>query len=74
MLSGFNNAIPYLLPVLIVHTATAVLAIVNIVQRKKVAGNHKLPWIITVAIIVILGPVIYYFAGRVAEDIHNAEN
>ena len=74
MFSGFNNIMPYLLPVFIIHTATAALALVNVVQRKKVAGGHKLPWIIVIAIIVILGPVIYYFTGRITEDVHNAEN
>ncbi|MCL2474825.1 MAG: PLDc N-terminal domain-containing protein [Chloroflexi bacterium] len=74
MFSGLNDAMPYLLPVLIVHATAAALVIVNIFQRKKVAGGHKLPWIIAAVIIVILGPAIYYFVGRVAEDMHNAKN
>ena len=74
MFSGLSSIMPYLVPVLVIHAAMVVLAIMDVLQRKKVAGDRKWPWIIAIIIMVILGPVIYFFVGRVVEDVHNAES
>jgi len=74
MFSGLSNIMPYLALILIVHTVMAALAIINVVQRRKVAGGRKWLWMVVIVIMVILGPVIYFFAGRIVEDSHDAES
>jgi hypothetical protein len=63
-LAAFKNALPYLIPLLVVEIVLLFVAIIDLDRRKYVTGNNKLVWVLVVVIIGIIGPVIYFVFGR----------
>ncbi len=63
-LAAFKNALPYLIPLLVVEIVLLFVAIIDLDRRKYVTGNNKLVWVLVIVIIGIIGPVIYFVFGR----------
>ena len=63
-IEALKNALPYLIPLLVVEIVLLFVAIIDLDRRKYVTGNNKLVWVLVVVIIGIIGPVIYFVFGR----------
>ena len=63
-LEAFKNALPYLIPLLVLELVLLFVAIIDLDRRKYVTGNNKLVWGLVIVIIGIIGPVIYFVFGR----------
>jgi len=61
---AFKNALPYLIPLLIVEIALLFIAIIDLDRREHVTGNNKLVWVLVIVLIGIIGPIIYFVFGR----------
>jgi uncharacterized membrane protein len=72
-LETFKDALPYLVPLLILEIVLLSIAVVDIDRRQNVTGNNKLVWILVVAFIGIIGPIIYFVFGRKKKEITNGE-
>jgi len=56
-----------LLPLFLVNLALVVVALVDLVKRKQVAGGNKWLWGAIVVFIQYLGPLVYLVFGRKEE-------
>ncbi len=54
--------LPYIIPILVIHWTLAIIALVDLVKRKKVRFNNKFIWGPIIILIEIIGPVIYFLA------------
>jgi len=63
-LAAFKDALPYLIPLLVVEIVLLFVAIIDLDRRQYVTGNNKLDWVLVIVIIGIIGPVIYFVFGR----------
>ena len=61
---ALKNALPYLIPLLVVEIVLLFVAIIDLDRRRYVTGNNKLVWVLVIVIIGIIGPVIYFVFGR----------
>ena len=61
---AIKNALPYLIPLLVVEMVLLIVAIIDLDRRQYVTGNNKLFWVLIIVIIGIIGPVIYFIFGR----------
>lgn len=52
------------IPLLLIHGALAVMALLDLRQREQVLGNHRWLWIIIIIFIQFIGPVVYFTIGR----------
>ena len=62
--AAFKDALPYLIPLLVLEIVLLFVAIIDLDRRKYVTGNNKLVWGLVIVIIGIIGPVIYFVFGR----------
>ena len=67
--SDLIKLLPVLLPVAVVELGLMVFALVNIITRKRVKGGNKVPWVILVVLVSVIGPIIYFAFGREEEII-----
>ena len=63
-LEALKNALPYLIPLLVVEIVLLFVAIIDLDRRQYVTGNNKLVWVLVIVLIGIIGPVIYFVFGR----------
>jgi TctA family transporter len=63
-LEAFKNALPFLIPVLVLEVVLLFIAIIDLDRREHVTGNNKLIWVLVIVLIGIIGPVIYFVFGR----------
>lgn len=59
--------IPYLIPVIIIQLVLMIVALGDLIKRKKTRGP-KWIWALVILLGEILGPIIYLVFGRVDED------
>ena len=59
--------LPFLIPLFLLELGLLVFALVDVVRRKKVRGGSKVPWIILIVLVQIIGPIIYLAVGRQEE-------
>ncbi len=55
--------IPLLVPVLILELALMAAALVDVIRREKTKGP-KWVWIVVVIVFNLIGPLVYFIAGR----------
>jgi hypothetical protein len=58
------DALPWVIPLIILELVLLVIAVVDIVRREYVTGGNKVVWLIVVIIINFIGPIIYFIFGR----------
>jgi len=68
-LSKITDALPFLIPLLILQLALLVIALIDVIKREKVTGNNKVIWILLIVLVSVIGPVIYFIFGRKEADI-----
>ncbi len=64
MNSGVPQLILLLIPVILIELGLMAFALVDLVKRKKVKGGNKWVWGIVIVLANIIGPIIYFIAGR----------
>jgi hypothetical protein len=63
------KALPVIVPLIVLELGLMIFALVDVVRRKMVRGGSKVPWIILIVLVQIIGPLVYLFAGRKEEII-----
>jgi hypothetical protein len=63
-LETLKDALPYLVPLLVLEIVLLFVAIIDLDRRRYVTGGNKLVWVLVIVIISIIGPVIYFVFGR----------
>ncbi|MCL2281363.1 MAG: PLDc N-terminal domain-containing protein [Dehalococcoidia bacterium] len=53
-----------LIPIVLLELGLMIWALVDILHRENVRGNNKIVWILVIVLIDIIGPIIYFLAGR----------
>ncbi len=68
------DIIIYLFPILIIQIGLMIAALVNLIKRpvEQVRWNNKLPWILIVLFINIIGPIAYFVFGRTEGELPDA--
>jgi hypothetical protein len=56
--------LPFLIPVVIAELAMAVTALVHVLKHPHYRFGNQVAWILVVLLIQIIGPVLYFVAGR----------
>lgn len=54
--------LPYIIPILVIHWTLAIIALIDLVKRKKVRFNNKYMWGAIIILVQIIGSVIYFLA------------
>ena len=67
-----KDMLPFLIPLLIINLALLVIALVDLVKRKRVKGGNKILWGAIIILIDIIGPLIYLLFGR-EEDVAGSD-
>ncbi len=62
----FPRLILLLLPVILVQIGLMIFALVDVIRRPVVRGP-KWAWILVIVFVNIIGPIIYFVAGRKEE-------
>lgn len=57
------DALPYLIPLLILELGLMIFALVDLINRQSVRGD-KAMWVALIIFIGIIGPIIYFIFGR----------
>lgn len=56
--------LPFLVPILIIELALALIALVHVLKHPKYHFGNKVMWILIVVFIQILGPIVYFIFGK----------
>lgn len=52
------------LPLTVIQLALMIAALVDLAKREKVTGGNKVVWALVIIFISIIGPIVYFVAGR----------
>ena len=69
-MNGFETIkemLPFLIPLVLLQIALMVIALADLVRRKRVKGDSKILWVVLIVFINIIGPIIYLLLGREEE-------
>lgn len=58
------DMLPFLIPLFVIQIALMVIAIVDLFKRENMKNNTRIIWLLVIILINIIGPVIYFIAGR----------
>jgi uncharacterized membrane protein YhaH (DUF805 family) len=61
--SELNQYLVILLPLFIIQIGLMIFAIIDLIRREKVRGQ-KWIWALVILFINVIGPIIYFLAGR----------
>ncbi|MHB9032016.1 MAG: PLD nuclease N-terminal domain-containing protein [Anaerolineae bacterium] len=56
--------LPYLVPILLIQWGLLLYALVDVIRRERVRYLPKWAWILIVAVVNIIGPLVYLLIGR----------
>lgn len=59
---NLTEALPFVIPIVLIHVILAIIAIVDLVKRKKVRFNNKYLWGAIIIFFQIIGSVVYFLA------------
>ena len=62
-LSDFQQYIPLLIPVLLIQLGLMIAALVDLLRREQTRGP-KWAWALVILFVNMIGPIIYFIAGR----------
>lgn len=60
--------LPLLAPILVIEIALALTALVHVIRHPNYRFGNRVMWILIVLLIQIIGPVVYFIAGRGEEE------
>ena len=58
------SLLPYAIPLFILELALLVIALLDLIKRKRVTGGNKWVWGVVIVLVNVIGPIIYLIAGR----------
>lgn len=61
-MSELIKYLPLVIPILLIHWTLVVIALIDLVKRKKVRFNNKFLWGAIIVFIQIFGSVVYFVA------------
>ncbi|WP_010243125.1 PLDc N-terminal domain-containing protein [Acetivibrio cellulolyticus] len=61
-MTEFKEALPFIIPFLLINWTLIIVAMVDLVKRKKVRFGNKWIWGAIILFINMLGPIIYLLA------------
>lgn len=61
---AIKDALPFLIPLLMIELGLMVFALVDLARRKVVKGGQKWPWVLVIVLLGIIGPIFYLMVGR----------
>jgi hypothetical protein len=61
---AIKDMLPFLIPVLLIQLTLIIIALVDLVKRKRVKGGNKILWGAIIILVDIIGPIIYLLFGR----------
>ncbi len=62
----FVQYIPLLIPLIVIQTILMVAALIDLTRREKTRGP-KWVWVLVIVFVNLIGPIIYFVAGRADE-------
>ncbi len=65
-ISQLTQYLPLLMPIIIIQLALLAVALIDLRQRERTRGP-KWMWVLIIIFVNIVGPIIYFLAGR--EDV-----
>jgi hypothetical protein len=68
------DALPWVIPLVVLELALLVIAVVDIVRREYVTGGNKVVWLVVVIIVNFIGPIIYFIFGRREKPLDGDQN
>jgi hypothetical protein len=66
---SLTQALPYLVPVIILELGLLIFGLVDLSKRENVRGGNKIVWVLVMVFVSIIGPVVYLAFGRKEPDI-----
>ncbi len=63
-LETLKEALPFLIPLLVIELGLMVFALVDLARRQVVKGGQKWPWVLVIVLLGIIGPIFYLLVGR----------
>lgn len=63
-MDGIIDALPLLIPIIILQYTLAIFAIVHIIKHPKYRFGNQFFWILFVFFIQFIGPIVYFLFGR----------
>jgi len=55
--------LPLLIPIVLIELALMITALVDLIRRRQTRGP-KWAWVLVIVLINIIGPIVYFVAGR----------
>ena len=56
--------LPFLIPIIIAELALGIIALIHVLRHPNYRFGNKIMWILIVLFISIIGPLLYFIAGR----------
>lgn len=56
--------LPLLIPILVLDTILAVVAVLHILRHPHYRFGNKALWLVVVIVLLLIGPVIYFIFGK----------
>ena len=63
-LETLKEALPFLIPLLVIELGLMIFALVDLARRQVVKGGQKWPWVLVIVLLGIIGPIFYLLVGR----------
>jgi hypothetical protein len=63
-LETLKEALPFLIPLLVIELGLMAFALVDLTRRQVVKGGQKWPWVLVIVLLGIVGPIFYLLVGR----------
>ena len=63
-LDTLREYLPFLIPLLIAELALGITALVHVLRHPNYRFGNKVMWALIVALIQIVGPIVYFAFGR----------
>ena len=63
-LETLKEALPFLIPLLVIELGLMVFALVDLARRQVVKGGQKGSWVLVIVLLGIIGPIFYLLVGR----------
>jgi hypothetical protein len=68
-MDSLTQALPYLVPVIILEFGLLIFGLIDLFKREYVRGGNKIVWVLIMVFVSIIGPVVYLTFGRKEPEI-----
>ncbi len=63
--NGLSEYLPLLIPLVLIQIGLLIFALLDLVKRPEEALNgSKVMWILIIALVNVIGPILYFIVGR----------